>query len=179
MRAFVVLAVFSVCHCLTAPVRADDKWELGGVAGCIDDDSSNCNQLIHGQAQTHDLQGAPGADQDWMTVETKNRRSYEVRAFNSNQPWTAPSTINTTTLDRVDAAGTVLTAGFAPDGPGAFSPVGSWQAVRWIGAADQRDFVRVQSNLVFASNANDQYGCSKRRTSSPVGTTLEPRSRFS
>lgn len=137
--------------------RGDDKWELGGVGICADDVFSGCNQLVHGQAQTHDLQGAIGADRDFMTVETKNRHSYEVRAFNSNQPWTAPATINTTTVDRVDSAGVVLTAGFAPDGTGATGIVANWNAVRWIGTADQRDFIRVVSNLEFASNANDQY----------------------
>jgi hypothetical protein len=155
-RALVCAALFALT---AAPYAAqgDDKWELGGTALCVDDAASNCNQLTHGQPQTHDLQGAVGADVDFMTVETRNRHSYEVRAFNSNQPWTAPGTINTTKVDRVNAAGTVLTAGFAPDGTGATGIVANWNAVRWIGTANQRDFIRVVSNLEFASNANDQY----------------------
>lgn len=138
-------------------LAADDKWELGGTALCLDDDATNCNQLIHGQPQTHDLEGAAGVDLDFMTVETKNRRSYEVRALNSNQPWTGPASVSTTAVDRVDAGGTILTAGFPPDGAGSSGTVGNWNAVRWIGTADQRDFIRVRSNLLFASNANDQY----------------------
>ena len=142
---------------LPAGVQADDKWELCGAPGCIDDIAANSNQLIHGRPQTHDLEGAPGVDIDFMTVETKNRRSYEVRGFNSNQPWTGPATLGTTSIARVDSNGAILTAGFAPDGAGPAGGFANWNAVRWIGTADQRDFIRVQSNLALASNANDQY----------------------
>src|SRR5215510_13445136 len=95
--------------------RANDKWEGGGGGFCADDVAPNCNQLIHGLPQTHDLEGPVGADLDFMAVETKARRSYEVRAFNSNQAWTGVATINTAIVDRVTAGGAVLTPGFAPD----------------------------------------------------------------
>ena len=147
-----LIAVFT----LPGVAHAHDKWEAGGGTFCADDVAPNCNQLIHGQPQTHDLEGAIGADLDFMAVETRARRSYEVRAFNSNQAWTGLGTVNTSIVDRVNAAGTVLTAGFAPDTPGP-SSIGTWNAVRWVGAADQRDFIRVRSNLVVASTANDQY----------------------
>lgn len=139
-------------------VTADDKWELGGTSICSDDVVNKCNQLLHGQPQTHDLQGAAGADLDYMFVEVLTGRSYEVRAFNSNQPWTGPTTLpTTTTVDRVaDDGTTVLTAGFAPDPP-FMSGVAGWNAVRWTQVGIGRTNIRVRSNQLNASNANDQY----------------------
>lgn len=137
---------------------AHDKWE--GPASCPDDALPVCNQLIHGQPQTHDTEGSPGQDVDLMTVETKNRRSYEVRAFSSNQIWPPDAAAGFPTharIERVDGTGNVLTFGFCPDGLGPTGTASNWNVVRWIGTADQRDYIRVRANSMYASTADDQY----------------------
>jgi hypothetical protein len=144
-----------------ATAAAHDKWDLPGSTDCADDESATCTELWHGARQTHDLEGLSSApDQDWMVVETKAGRSYEVRVTGSNLALQAPACIACVTVDRVDGSGALLTAGQAPNGagPANSSATANSQVVRWIaGPADQRDWIRVVGDLAFNLSANDQY----------------------
>jgi hypothetical protein len=140
---------------------ADDKWELGGGGQCANDDTNvTCNELWPGVRQTHDLQGLAAApDQDWMLVESKAGRSYEVRLTSANLALNSPvCTTACVPMDRVNAAGAVQTAGVAPNGAGpANGGTGTSLVARWMATADQRDWIRVRGDQVATLTANDQY----------------------
>jgi hypothetical protein len=153
---------FVLVAALTAPAAsADDKWELGAGGQCANDDTSvTCNELWPGVRQTHDLQGPSSApDQDWMVVESKAGRSYEARLTSANLALNSPvCNTNCVPMDRVDATGTVLTAGVAPNGGGpANGGTGTSLVARWMATADQRDWIRVRGDQVATLSANDQY----------------------
>lgn len=145
---------------------ANDRWEAS-TSSCANDDSvtvplgGSCNQLIHGRPQVHDSQStSPTRDDDWMVVETKLRHSYEVRVYSastvvgitSGNPATAALA-----LDRVNGGGTVLTSSIAPDGTLQYSDTAGWVSARWIGGANQRDFVRLRGKNYDNPGGNDVY----------------------
>jgi hypothetical protein len=155
---------FTVMLATAAPaVQPHDRWDLGS-GFCTSDDAvaDTCNQLIHGQAQEHDVEAAsPARDVDLMVVETKARHSYEVRVFNASTAtgFTAGQPPGGGfSLNRVDAMETVLTQSFAPDGPLVFTDVGGWIAVRWIGdSINQRDYIRVEGKDFANPDSNHRY----------------------
>jgi hypothetical protein len=162
-----VLCVLALMIAFVAPgANADDIWESSSICS-PDDFAASCNQLLHGAIQTHDLQGTSAApDQDWMVVETKIRHSYEARAFNTAIPFKGAGCSNCADFDRVNGTGTVLTGPFGPDGGGpwlGFIP--SYVVVRWIGAANQRDWIRVIGPTTGATlTASDKYDIQLRDT---------------
>jgi hypothetical protein len=149
-----------------AGAQANDRWEAS-TSSCANDDTvttsggGSCNQLIHGQRQVHDVQStSPARDEDWMVVETKLRHSYEAKIFSSSTVLSISSTFpagNSLLMNRVNAAGTTLTSSIAPDGTLQYGDTGGWLAVRWIGAANQRDWIRVQGKNFDNPSFNDQY----------------------
>lgn len=155
------LMMIGIIFVLSGGAWAHDKWELASSTDCIDDDFATCNTLVHGQVQTHDLEGTTASpDNDWMVVETKARHSYEVQVFSANLALETPGCGGCVTVNRVDQAGTVLTPSIAPDGGGPANGgiTANNLAVRWIGgSASQRDFIRVVGDTVFDLGPNDQY----------------------
>src|SRR6266545_215786 len=117
-RTHVAFGVLSVVLVAVAPkvAPADDEWEVS--QGFVTDDSSGTsNQLVHGSRQRHDLQYHSAIfteDQDWAVVSVHNGHSYEALGFNSTFSWMAFA--GSATMNRVDAAGTVLTAGILNEG---------------------------------------------------------------
>jgi hypothetical protein len=155
-----------------ASILADDYWELATIPTCRDDTFTTCNQLSPGVVQVHDLQGPSSApDLDWMVVETKARRSYEVNVRGSNM-FFAPDEVlcpSCSRVERVDAAGALLTAGTGVDGVHPLSATAVHVAVRWIGgAASQRDYIRVGGDTFNSFTANDRYEVIMRDTTLAV-----------
>lgn len=151
-------------------VGAHDVWESGTIVECIDDATTTCNQLMPGVSQVHDLQGGPPTpDVDFMLVETKARHSYEVDVRGGTFPFEGSSCTGCPEIDRVNAAGAILTAGSAPEPnhPLTFSSVR--QVVRWTGGpTDQRDFIRVKGPVALTFTAADRYELVLRDTSLAV-----------
>ena len=77
-KNFFWAALVGACLLAAAPARAIDPWD----AATEDDNGSfTDNGLTHGTQQVHDLdaEGAgPTADQDWYTLTSSGRSSYEV-----------------------------------------------------------------------------------------------------
>jgi len=128
---------------------ADDLWE----AGLGDDGSFTGNELRHATRQaSHDFDGV---DADWAVVVVQARRSYEARAGSGNAAWQvappAPECVGCARIDRVNADGTILTAGEADSGVlgNKLLTFGTSASVRWTAAADGQEYVRVlgQSNI--------------------------------
>jgi hypothetical protein len=122
---------------------ADDRWE----AGVGDDSSFTGNELRHATRQAaHDFDGV---DQDWAVVVVQARRSYEARAGSGTGAWLvappAPECTGCARIDRVNADGTILTAGNADSGVLGNTSLtfGTSASVRWTAAADGQEFVRV------------------------------------
>jgi hypothetical protein len=162
---------FAVSAACSLPVQAHDHWDSGSVPMCIDDTSTTCNQLRPGVPQVHDLQGTTVApDDDWMVVESRARRSYEVDVRGANFPFgvVAVSCPGCPMVARVNAAGAVLTDGVAPDPPHPFPDTRTRVVVRWTASADQRDFIRVDGPTVQDMTANDRYEIVLRDTTLTV-----------
>lgn len=147
------LAPFVLASLACVPIAgAADRWETTFV-NLTDDTSSTPNVLRHGVAQPeHDLEGNP--DNDWMMIRVKNGHSYEARVSSDTVYWD-PScgTPPCPRFDRVNAAGTVLTAGAVTSddiggfdfGPGS-GLVASGMSVRWISTTDGKEFVRARGD---------------------------------
>ena len=143
-----VLLPFVFLLAAAGHTAAVDRWD----AGVGDDSSFTGNELRHGTRQaSHDFDGL---DEDWAVVVVQARRSYEARAGSGNAAWQrappAPECLGCARIDRVNASGTILTAGDADSGvvDGALS-FGTSASVRWTAAADGQEYVRVlgQSNV--------------------------------
>ena len=138
---------------------ADDKWESSG-EGISDDDSNTRNQLVHGNSQVHDAQGTgvnfATPDFDFIRVATRVRHSYEARISGAPITLTNGTCAECAQFDRVTAAGTIIQAGSAIDGTttGARS---SHLVLRWLGSANQQEFIRVRGLNGFPTSANDDY----------------------
>lgn len=131
---------------------AADRWD----AGIGDNSSDTGNELRHATRQvSHDFDGG---DEDWAVVVVQARRSYEARAGSGNAVWhrapPAPACKGCARIDRVDASGTVLTAGDGDSGVVNGMPAWAISAsVRWTAAADAQEYVRVLGS----SNINETY----------------------
>jgi opacity protein-like surface antigen len=120
----------------SAPASAD-VWDND--PGNEDDSSATDNEIFHGTVQVHDLASQGGVpDQDWYVVSSRPFSSYEVLVDGlQGEIWAAGSSLP---VDRVNAAGSVLTpGGTPPDG------LGSSRSVRWANntALVISDYVRV------------------------------------
>jgi hypothetical protein len=160
----------SVLACAAA--TAHDMWEASAIPECIDDAPTTCNQLMPGVPQVHDLQGAPpDQDRDFMLLETKARRSYEVDVRGSNFPFEGPTCTQCPEIRRVNAAGTVLTTATFLEPVHTLTNTVVRGTVRWTGgAADQRDYIRVTGPPLVTLGAGDRYEIMFRDT-----TLLLPR----
>lgn len=132
-------ALLVIASCAGA-ARADDAWE-GFAPG--DDTCTTNADLVHGEKQVHDLQSTGGLDVDFARVQQRAFRSYEVRVTNSPLRLAQISMPN-----RVDCAGTVLTAG-QPFESGALDAA----SIRWIAAADGDTYVRTTTTVAVGAGA--------------------------
>lgn len=152
--ALVVAALLSV-----APLAADDEWESNG-EGITDDDANTRNQLVHGGTQRHDMQGTGTSsatpDFDWSRVATRAGHSYEARVSGSPGTFTDGSCAVCGQFDRVTAAAALLQSGVAVDGT-TTGVRSSHLVLRWLGTANQQEFVRVRGLNGFPTSANDKY----------------------
>lgn len=154
MRTPCLTVTLSLALALVA--HGADRWESGNGAN---DDSPDFtfSELVHGTVQWgHDLDGSP--DIDWMITQVRARHSYEARVRSATLSWDGPTCANNcVSFDRVDAGGSVLTPGLfdgAPTGNGAVYR--ATKTVRWIAAADGKDYLRATGGLQ-PLNATDQY----------------------
>ena len=135
-RRSLAIALFLALALSAAPLFAD-VWDND--PGNEDDSSNTDNELFNGAIQVHDLASQGGvADQDWYVVFSRPLSSYEVLVDGTQGEVVGPG--GALPVDRVNAAGTVLTAGAPPqDG------LGSSQSVRWANntALVINDYVRV------------------------------------
>jgi hypothetical protein len=121
---------------------AADRWE----AGLGDGSSATGNELRHATRQAfHDIDGV---DADWAAIVVQARRSYEARAGSGTTVWhrlpPAPLCDGCARIDRVDANGTVLTAGGGDSAVvNGFPEFAISASVRWTAAADGQEYVRV------------------------------------
>jgi hypothetical protein len=149
--------VWTLGLALTSAAFATDRWEAGSF--CNDGSAAaTCNEVAHGSVQIgHDLQGL--ADQDWVTTQVQARHSYEARVRSGTMRWDGPScTLGCAKLDRVDAAGTILTPG-AYEGPGVGNGdnFGASLVVRWVAPAAGKEYVRAIGYPGTPLTAADQY----------------------
>lgn len=154
----VTMAILAVLA--AGSLEAADRWESGTL--CDDDGAaSTCNELVHGTLQTgHDLEGPSGSpDQDWAVVQTRAGHSYEARVRSNTVLWDGPTCLNgCSRMDRVDAGGTILTAGTYPGaGVGAGGVFRSTVVVRWQAAAAEKQYLRVIGFPSTGETAADQY----------------------
>jgi hypothetical protein len=161
MRAGFRIAALAVAGLASAAWgEAHDNWDLE-TRGCNDDSILGaCNQLLHGVEQRHDMEAvSPARDLDYYVVETKARRSYEVRVFGANNYFQIGSTSGAgPRINRVNGGGTILTPPVAPDGSIRYGDAAANLAVRWIGGAvDQRSFIQFEGREFDNPGANDQY----------------------
>jgi hypothetical protein len=152
-----------------ASAAAHDQWDLASVPQCVDDTHTTCNDLMTGVVQVHDLQGTAALpDEDWMVVETKARRSYELD-LRANFPLIGPGCVGCPRVDRVHSTTSVLTAGIATDLPHPFSTTTVRQVVRWTGGtSDERNWIRVLGPTIQDLTANDRYEVVLRDTTLAV-----------
>lgn len=157
MRLVGPVAALAIMTC--GRLAADDKWETATFYR--DDDFRTPNQLIHGDVQTHDIEGSvsptkPLSDLDFSYVAAKARHSYQVKVSSTNIAFCGVG--NCARLDRVAADGvTILTAGIEPDGESPATALAGWTAVRWTSSSDQHDLIRVQGYSGHDAIAADQY----------------------
>jgi hypothetical protein len=120
-----------------APLAAD-VWDNDPTNE--DDSSATDNEIFHGTVQVHDLASQGGAiDEDWYAVQSRPFSSYEVLVDGvQGQVFTDPA--GDLLVDRVNAAGSVITAGGNPPGG-----IGAARSVRWTNNTANQidDYVRV------------------------------------
>jgi len=118
------------------PLRAD-VWDNDPTNE--DDSNQTDNELFHGATQVHDLAAQGGVvDQDWFVLRSRPFASYEVLV--DGLQGEVYATLGNPLVDRVDIAGTVLTAGATPPGG-----LGGSQSVRWANNSGlvANDWIRV------------------------------------
>lgn len=158
MKGSILAAVVLVLGA-AAGGSADDKWEF--LSGGSDDGPGFSNGLVnalaHGAIQTHDLQGTLAApDQDWMSVPTLNRHSYEARVSGNSVIFSYGGCPSCAQIDRVDGSGAVLTGAGGNNND---------RVVRWVSTATQsgiNEYIRVVGPSTGfsppnSSTANHQY----------------------
>jgi hypothetical protein len=144
------LALFLASASLSADVWDNDP-------GNEDDGSDTDNEILHGTVQVHDLASQGGAvDEDWYVVRSRSFSSYEVLVDGlQGEVWAPGGSV--LPVDRVNAAGGVLTGGAAPPGG-----LGSARSVRWANntGAMVTDYIRVDgvnTDCGIACTTNAQY----------------------
>lgn len=136
---------------------ASDRWE--GSFYCHDDSADTCNEVAHGTVQLgHDFQFSSVDDIDWMTTRVQARHSYEARVRGASTLWDGPSCPNGCgNLARVNAAGSVLTAGAAEGPPVADGDWVSSLVVRWVATAGGKELLRMRGFPRTNYGTADQY----------------------
>jgi hypothetical protein len=139
---------------------AADRWESGTF--CEDDSATTtCNELVHGTLQVgHDLEGPSGSpDRDYAVVQVRARHSYEARVRSNTLIWDGPTCASgCSRLDRVDAAGNVLTPGTFPGAAiGNGDSYRGTVVVRWQAAVTEKQYLRTIGFPASGLAAADQY----------------------
>ena len=133
-KNFFWAALVGACLLAAAPARAIDPWD----AATEDDNGSfTDNGLTHGTQQVHDLdaEGAgPTADQDWYTLTSYGRSSYEVVVDGT----TGDMDLGASDVVRLASGGTTVLQSSV--GLAGFSAVLRW---RNTNAAAETNFIRV------------------------------------
>jgi hypothetical protein len=129
---------------------ADDKWDL---ASFPDDTASGTpNTLVHGDAQTHDLEGLIGSsDRDYFRIRVRARQSYEVRTHGSSVNFGDPCPVpmpSCAYLSRTDSSGGTLQDSAPLEG----DPRS--RVIRFTAAATATEYIRVSAEF---GNNNDEY----------------------
>jgi hypothetical protein len=143
---------------LAGRAGATDRWE-GGLF-CNDDTAETCNDVAHGTVQIgHDFQFSGTDDEDWMATRVQVGHSYEARVRGAGTLWDGPTCPNGCgNLARVNAAGTVLTAGVAQGPP--VGPDSDWVGslvVGWVSTVTGKELIRMRGFPATAYTAADQY----------------------
>ena len=139
---------FALMLVLSAAPSSADVWDND--PGSEDDFDVTDNELFHGAVQTHDLLAQGGVpDQDWYVVFSRPFSSYEVLVDGVQGEVFADGGA-ALPVDRVNSAGTILTAGQDPPGG-----LGSSQSVRWVNntALQASDYIRVNGAGSGCTNA--------------------------
>ena len=129
---------FALMLVLSAAPSSADVWDND--PNSEDDSSTTDNEIFHGSVQVHDLASIPPGtiDEDWYVVQSRPFSSYEIMVdgLQGEVVFGAGSL----PVNRVNSAGTVLTAGGPPPGG-----IGAAQSVRWANntAIPIDDYVRV------------------------------------
>jgi hypothetical protein len=151
----VAMAVVAVLA--AGSLQAADRWESGQF--CNDDTGADtCNELVHGTVQlAHDLEGFP--DRDFYVLQARARHSYEARVRSNTLLFDGPGcAAGCSRIDRVDAAGTILTPGVAAGaGIGNGSIYSGVAVVRWQATVTEKQYLRVVGLPGNAETAADQY----------------------
>jgi hypothetical protein len=154
MRA--IAALFMTLACVSGPAWAIDPWEHG-LGGSDDFVETATNTVVHGRAQTHDLESEALAflDIDYMRVPIRDRQSYEARVYSASIRMAVPSGGcggACADFGRYSSAGALIQNAAAVEGDVLSA------AVRWTAnTADGFEFLRVASQSGVAGLATDQY----------------------
>jgi hypothetical protein len=129
-----------------APARAIDVWDSATES---DNTVGTDNGAIHGTEQLHDLAAEAGvADQDWYTLSSVARSSFEVLIDGT----TGDMNLATTDVQRMGSATTVLQSSVGLQG---YSAVLRWQNAT---STTETQFIRVSgAACTTACGSNDQY----------------------
>jgi hypothetical protein len=139
---------FGLILALAGAPLAADVWDND--PGNEDDSSATDNEIVHGTVQVHDLASQGGAiDEDWYAVQSRPFSSYEVLVDGLQGEVWAPGG-SFLPVDRVNAAGGVITAGGNPPGG-----IGAARSVRWANNTANQidDYVRVDGVNTACGNA--------------------------
>jgi hypothetical protein len=124
-----------------------DVWDND--PGNEDDTSLTDNEIYHGTVQVHDIASQGGViDEDWYAIQSRPFSSYEVLVDGlQGEVFGAAGDL---LVDRVNAAGSVLTGGNPPPGG-----IGAAQSVRWANnnANLIDDYIRVDGANAACGNA--------------------------
>jgi hypothetical protein len=130
-----------------APARAIDVWDQATEA---DNSSGTDNGITHGTEQTHDLGANAGvADQDWYTLDSAGRSSYEVVIDGT----TGDMNLSGSDVQRLASSGSTVLQDSAP-------LAGYSRVLRWANgsSAAEENFIRIQgASCGTICSANDQY----------------------
>jgi hypothetical protein len=146
-KNFFWAAIVGACLLAAAPARAIDVWDQS----TEDDNTSGTdNGLTHGVEQAHDLGAeAAVADQDWYTVDSAGRSSYEVLVDGT----TGDMNLSTGDVTRLASGGTTQLQDSV--GLAGFSRVLRW---RNTNSATEVNFIRVNgASCTTACSNNDAY----------------------
>jgi hypothetical protein len=146
-KNFFWAALVGACLIAAAPARAIDVWDQS----TEDDNTSGTdNGLTHGVEQAHDLGANAGvADQDWYTLDSAGRSSYEVLVDGT----TGDMNLSTGDVVRLASGGTTQLQDSDP--LAGFSRVLRW---RNTNSATETNFVRVNgASCGTTCTSNDAY----------------------